>query len=202
MARPVGRGLQLEDGKSRRRPARLGGQRLHRKLRDRRPRCRDEYKTGATAVGRGGTVGNAYTGNSVSAGQAKVYNPNTGNTTKVGGVSSSNGGSAARVGDTAVGKTSSGDYYATKDGNVYKNTGDGWQEKGSSSNSWSNVNDQAKTQQLSKESSARSTGQQRYDSFQSNGGASRSQNNWGNSSRSGASTRQTSRPSGGGARRP
>ena len=70
-------------------------------------------KTGTTVAARGGTVGNAYTGNSVSGGQAKVYNPNTGNTTKVGGVTSSNGGSAARVGDTAVGKTSSGDYYAT-----------------------------------------------------------------------------------------
>ena len=155
-------------------------------------------KTGATAVGRGGTVGNAYTGNSISAGQAKVYNPNTGNTTKVGGVTTSNGGGAARVGDTAVGKTSSGDYYATKDGNVYKNTGDGWQQKsaGSGSSGWSNVNDQAKTQQLSKESSARTTGQQRYSSFQSNGGASRNGGNWGGSSAS----RPTSRPSGGGAR--
>ena len=157
-------------------------------------------KTGTTVAARGGTVGNAYTGNSISGGQAKVYNPNTGNTTKVGGVTTSNGGSAARVGDTAVGKTSSGDYYATKDGNVYKNTGDGWQEKGSSG--WSNVNDQAKTQQLSKESAARSTGEQRYNSFQSNGGASRNQGNWSGGSRSGASTRSSSRPSsGGGARR-
>jgi hypothetical protein len=149
--------------------------------------------TGATVAARGGTVGNAYTGNSVSGGQAKVYNPNTGNTTKIGGVTTSEGGGAARVGDTAVGKTSSGDYYATRDGNVYKNTGDGWQQKGSSG--WSNVNDQAKTQQLSKESSARTTGEQRYSSFQSNGGASRNSGNWGGGSRS------TSRPSGGGSRR-
>ncbi len=76
-------------------------------------------------------------GNSISGGQAKVYNPNTGNTTKAGGVTTSNGGGAARVGDTAVGKTSSGDYYATHDGNVYKNTGNGWQQK--TSNGWENT---------------------------------------------------------------
>jgi len=64
------------------------------------------------------------------------------------------------------------------------------------SSGWSNVNDQAKSQQLSKESSARTTGSQRYDSFQSNGGASRSQNNWGTSG-----SRPTSRPSGGGGAR-
>ncbi len=151
--------------------------------------------TGATVAARGGTVGNAYTGNSISAGQAKVYNPNTGNTTKIGGVTTSSGGGAVRAGDTAVGKTSSGDYYATHDGNVYKNTGDGWQQK--SDGGWSPVNDQAKTQQLSKESSARTTGEQRYNSFQSNGGASRNGGNWGGSSGS----RSMSRPSGGGGRR-
>ncbi|HEY1435293.1 MAG TPA: autotransporter [Thermoanaerobaculia bacterium] len=153
-------------------------------------------KTGATAAARGGTVGNAYTGNSVSGGQAKVYNPNTGNTTKVGGVTSSNGGGAARVGDTAVGKTSSGDYYASHDGNVYKNTGDGWQQK--TSNGWENtLKGSSQQQELSKQSQARQTGEQRYNSFQSNGGASRAPSNWDTGAgRSGAS-RQMSRPSGG-----
>jgi len=151
-------------------------------------------KTGTTVAARGGTVGNAYTGNSISGGQAKVYNPNTGNTTKVGGVTTSNGGGAARVGDTAVGKTSSGDYYAAKDGTVYKNTGSGWQSN--SGSGWNNVNDSSKTQQLSKESQARSTGEQRYNSFQQNGGASRSPSNWNTGSRSSS----MSRPSGGGAR--
>ena len=145
-------------------------------------------KTGATVAARGGTVGNAYTGNSVSGGQAKVYNPNTGNTTKIGGVSGSNGGGAVRAGDTAVGKTSSGDYYATRDGNVYKNTGNGWEQK-TSSGGWSPMNDPAKTQQLSRESSARSTGEQRYNSFQSNGGAARNQGNWSGGSRAGSAPR-------------
>jgi hypothetical protein len=140
-------------------------------------------KTGTTVAARGGTVGNAYTGNSISGGQAKVYNPNTGNTTKIGGVTTSNGGSAARVGDTAVGKTSSGDYYATHDGNVYKNTGNGWQEK--TSNGWDNMlQGSSQQQQLNKESQARQTGEQRYNSFQSNGGASRSPSNWNTGGRS------------------
>ena len=152
-------------------------------------------KTGTTVAARGGTVGNAYTGNSISGGQAKVYNPNTGNTTKVGGVTTSNGGGAARVGDTAVGKTSGGDYYAAKDGTVYKNTGSGWQSN--SGSGWNSVNDSSKTQQLSKESQARSTGEQRYSSFQSNGGASHSPGNWNTGSRS----TSMSRPSGGGGRR-
>jgi hypothetical protein len=152
-------------------------------------------KTGATVAARGGTVGNAYTGNSVSGGQAKVYNPNTGNTTKVGGVTSSNGGGAVHAGDTAVGKTSSGDYYATHDGNVYRNTGDGWQQKTSSG--WENMLQGSQQQQLSRESQARQTGEQRYNSFQANGGASRNTGNWGGSS----GTRQMSRPSGGTRRR-
>jgi hypothetical protein len=140
-------------------------------------------KTGTTVAARGGTVGNAYTGNSISGGQAKVYNPNTGNTTKVGGVTTSNGGGAVRAGDTAVGKTSSGDYYATHDGNVYKNTGNGWQQK--TSNGWENMDKGSSQQQLSKESQARQTGEQRYNSFQSNGGATRSPSNWNTGGRAG-----------------
>ena len=194
MARPGGRGVQLEDREPRGRPARLGQQRLHRQLRLGRARRATNTKTGATVAARGGTVGNAYTGNSVTGGQAKVYNPNTGNTTKVGGVTTSDGGSAVRAGDTAVGKTSSGDYYATRDGNVYKNTGDGWQQKSARTAGRTSLQDQARsTQQLSKESAGPQTGEQRYNSFQSNGGASRTQNNWG-----GSRPQTTSRPTGGG----
>ena len=36
-------------------------------------------------------------------------------------------GASTRYGNTAVGKTASGDMYAGHDGNVYKNTGSGWQ---------------------------------------------------------------------------
>jgi hypothetical protein len=76
---------------------------------------------------------------------------------------------------------------------VYKNTGSGWEKNTGSG--WSPVNDPARTQQLSRESSARQTGQQRYNSFESNGGASRNQSHWG------GANRQMSRPAGGGARR-
>src|SRR5208337_5416672 len=41
-------------------------------------------------------------------------------------------------GDTAAGKTSSGDMYAGHDGNVYKNTGSGWQKY--DNGSWNDVN--------------------------------------------------------------
>jgi hypothetical protein len=46
-----------------------------------------------------------------------------------------------------VGKTSSGDLYAGHDGNVYKNTGSGWQTYNNSTNSWNNVNTQQVQQQ-------------------------------------------------------
>jgi hypothetical protein len=65
----------------------------------------------------------------------------------------STGGKAAGMstayGSTAAGKTSNGDMYAGHDGNVYKNTGSGW-EKSNGSGSWSSVNtsqNQEKAQQ-------------------------------------------------------
>jgi hypothetical protein len=55
-------------------------------------------------------------------------------------------GSSTAYGNTAVGKTSSGDMYAGHDGNVYKNTGSGWQSYDNSSGSWNSVNSQAQQQ--------------------------------------------------------
>jgi hypothetical protein len=50
----------------------------------------------------------------------------------VAGISGSQGGEAAasstKWGNSAVGKTASGNMYAGHDGNVYKNTGDGWEK--------------------------------------------------------------------------
>ncbi len=58
-----------------------------------------------------------------------------------GSVQTSSGGKAAGTstayGNTAVGKTSTGDMYAGHDGNVYKNTGSGWQKY--DNGSWNNV---------------------------------------------------------------
>ena len=59
----------------------------------------------------------------------------------VGSVQSSTGakaaGSSTAYGNTAVGKTANGDMYAGHDGNVYKNTGSGWQTN--KNGSWSSV---------------------------------------------------------------
>ena len=49
-------------------------------------------------------------------------------------------GTSTAYGNTAVGKTSSGDMYADHNGNVYKNTGSGWQSY--NNGSWNSVNTQ------------------------------------------------------------
>ncbi|MGB8768208.1 MAG: hypothetical protein WCC92_01230 [Candidatus Korobacteraceae bacterium] len=99
--------------------------------------------TGASAATRQGS--NAYG----SWGQS-VYNKN-GETAytqhasnaygSVGTAQTSTGGKAAATstayGSSAAGKTSSGDMYAAHDGNVYKNTGSGWQTY--NNGSWNNV---------------------------------------------------------------
>ena len=46
--------------------------------------------------------------------------------------------SSTKWGNTAVGKTASGNMYAGHDGNVYKNTGNGWQKY--DNGSWNSVN--------------------------------------------------------------
>ena len=48
-------------------------------------------------------------------------------------------GTSTAYGNTAVGKSSSGDMYAGHDGNVYQNTGSGW-EKSNGSGGWTPVN--------------------------------------------------------------
>ena len=59
----------------------------------------------------------------------------------VAGISTSQGGKAAASstawGNSAVGKTASGNMYAGHDGNVYKNTGDGWEKY--NDGSWNSV---------------------------------------------------------------
>jgi len=51
-------------------------------------------------------------------------------------------GTSTAYGNTAVGKTSSGDMYAGHDGNVYQNNGSGWEKYNNSTNSWQSVNTQ------------------------------------------------------------
>ncbi|HXX53614.1 MAG TPA: hypothetical protein VEI28_03485 [Thermodesulfovibrionales bacterium] len=94
-----------------------------------------------------------------------------------GSVQTSSGGKAAGVstahGDTAVGKTSSGDMYAGHDGNVYKNTGSGWQKY--DNGSWNNVQKPSSSQEGSAQQRAQGAEQQRSSSFGSQGGSEQMQ---------------------------
>ena len=100
-----------------------------------------------------GTYGATHQGSSPTAqwGQSYVSQGNksattqhysTANGTVASGQGSQGGkayGTSSAYGNTAAGKTSSGDMYAGHDGNVYKNTGSGWQ-KSNGSGGWTNVN--------------------------------------------------------------
>ncbi|MEN6319834.1 MAG: hypothetical protein ABFD82_13905 [Syntrophaceae bacterium] len=90
--------------------------------------------TGAAAATRQGSNAYASWGSSVvtkggEAAYTRHYSTAQGT---VGSVKTSSGGKAVGVstahGTTAVGKTASGDVYAGHDGNVYRNTGSGWQK--------------------------------------------------------------------------
>src|SRR5215510_14301910 len=95
-------------------------------------------RTGVSARGASATYGNAYTSQQQTARGAQVTGPR-GQTT-----------GAARVGN---------DYYADHDGNVYKDTGSGWQKY--DNGSWNSVQDTRQTQSLNAEQQARQWGDQR-----------------------------------------
>jgi len=102
-----------------------------------------------------GTYGATHQGSSPTAqwGQSYVSQGNKSATTQHysnanGTVASAQGsqggkayGSSSAYGNTVAGKSSNGDMYAGHDGNVYKNTGSGWQ-KSNGSGGWSDVNSQ------------------------------------------------------------
>ena len=99
--------------------------------------------TGTYAQTRQGSSPNAQWGSSyVSRGNqsATMGHYSTANGT-VAGISGSQGGKAAGAstawGNTAAAKTASGNMYAGHDGNVYKNTGNGWQKY--DNGSWNSV---------------------------------------------------------------
>jgi hypothetical protein len=129
------------------------------------------YARGATAYGPYGSQSvarayNPYTGTSaathqgsnaysswgqsvVSNGNKSVYTQHYSNANgTVATAQGSKGGAAAgastKYGNTGVAKTSSGDMYAAHDGNVYKNTGNGWQSY--DNGNWNSVNSSKNTQ--------------------------------------------------------
>src|SRR5438477_3248528 len=100
--------------------------------------------TGTYAQTRQGSNPNAQWGSSyVSQGnKSATMGHYSGANGTVAGISGSQGGKAAGVstagGNTAVGKTASGNMYAGHDGNIYENTGNGWQKY--DNGSWNSVN--------------------------------------------------------------
>lgn len=121
--------------------------------------------TGTYAQTRQGSSPNAQWGSSyVSRGNqsATMGHYSTANGT-VAGISTSKGGEAAGAstarGNTAVGKTASGNMYAGHDGNVYKNTGNGWEKY--DNGSWNSVNKPQPNWQGA-ESSQQRTGSESY----------------------------------------
>src|SRR5450432_167174 len=136
--------------------------------------------TGTYAATRQGS--NAYSswGQSVvSNGNKSAYTQHYSNANgTVGSIQGSQGGAAVgastKYGNTAAAKTSSGNMYATHDGNVYKNTGLGWSSY--NNGSWNSVNSSAssKNAQEQKQSYQNSganqaAAQQQKQSYQNSG---------------------------------
>ena len=144
--------------------------------------------TGRLSAGQRGAVQNVYTGNYAYGARGATYNPNTGvsarggsatvgnaytgaqNTARWGQVTGPGGQStsAAKVGNN---------YYASHDGNVYKDTGSGWQQY--NNGNWNSTQDRQQTQSLDSEAQARQSGDQRSASSSWGG-------NWGGGSGSGS----------------
>jgi hypothetical protein len=127
-------------------------------------------KTGQISAGQRGTVGNVYTGNYASGAHGSTYNPNTGVSASgargtVGNAytGQSTNVSTAKVsgpgGNEARTATVGNDHYADVNGNVYRNTGSGWQQH--DSGGWNNVNNADRTNSLNSEAQSRSMGEQR-----------------------------------------
>ncbi len=85
----------------------------------------------------------------------------------IGSIKTSTGGGAIGVntknGGGFAGKTAGGDMYAGRNGNVYKNTGDGWSQYGNGS--WSSVKDSASTRDNRVESRQNSNSNSNRTSF-------------------------------------
>jgi hypothetical protein len=110
-------------------------------------------------AGSRGTVVNPGTGQSVSGARGVAVDRGTGEATTFAGATGSGGGSVARVGN---------DVYAGRDGNVYRNTGSGWEQR--TGGGWTPAaggagQADARTRQLDAERSARQAGAARTQSL-------------------------------------
>ncbi|MGB6853778.1 MAG: autotransporter [Thermoanaerobaculia bacterium] len=111
--------------------------------------------TGTTAAGGRVTVGDADSGRQATAGRVGAVNPGTGQAGSAGWVRGEEGG-VARVGD---------DFYAGKDGSVYKRNDQGDWSQVDHSGQWQSVQNQARTGDLDRQHQARNYGQQRYQGY-------------------------------------
>jgi hypothetical protein len=126
--------------------------------------------TGRASAGQRAAVENVYTGNYAYGQRGKTYNPNTGVTARGGSVTygndktgQQNTAKGAQVsgprGNTAGVASAGNNHYADYNGNVYKNTGNGWEKY--DNGSWNSVRDSDKTQSLQTEAASRFSGDQR-----------------------------------------
>lgn len=114
-------------------------------------------ETGARAAGGRATFGDADSGKQGTAGRVGGYNPNTGEGGSAGWVRGEDG-MVARKGD---------DFYAGKDGEVYKRNDQGdWSQVGQAGQ-FEGVQNQTRTRDLDRQYQARSYGDQRYQGYRS-----------------------------------
>jgi hypothetical protein len=126
--------------------------------------------TGRLSAGQRGGVENVYTGNYAYGQRGATYNPSTGVTARAGSATYGNAYSGTQNtaryrqvtgpgGNTAGAARVDNNYYADRDGNVYKNTGSGWDKY--DNGSWNSVQDSARTQSLNNDAASRFAGDQR-----------------------------------------
>lgn len=135
---------------------------------------------GRISVGQSGTVENVYTGNSASGQRGATYNPTTGRSTQGGEASIYNNstGQQSNVGRISTSSQRTGgntdavhvnnNVYADHNGNVYRNTGSGWQTY--SEDGWTTVNGPSRTGSMETRAQSRQTGAWRSQSFGQTGG--------------------------------
>jgi hypothetical protein len=126
--------------------------------------------TGRISAGQRGAVQNVYTGNYAYGQRGATSNPTTGVAARGGSATVGNVGTGQQQtarwgqvtgpgGQTAGAARVGNDYYADHNGNVYKNTGSGWQKY--DNGGWSSVQDERQTQSLQSHAQARQWGDQR-----------------------------------------
>lgn len=142
--------------------------------------------TGRQSAGQRATVDNVYTGNSATGARGATYNPTTGRTTTAAGAQIDTARGTTEVGKASTYNARTGNYtgvvdvnnnvYADHNGNIYKNTDDGWQ-KYNGSGSWSDV-DRPNQTRLDQQQQARAWGEQRTQSWSNAGGLGDQRGTW------------------------